>query len=394
MSKPIILIFSAGYLPGYKAGGPIRSISNLVAVLGNELQFKIITADRDLGESTPYSGVKLDEWQQIGSASVFYASPSSLKLMNLRKIINSVEYDVSYINSFFSTNFAIKPLLLRCLKLIPQTPTILAPRGEFSPGALALKRFKKSWYISLARLCRYYENITWQASSAFEELDIQNVFQNVKISISVPIVVAPDLPNVIESKLYCSPNKVTGELDIVFLSRISPKKNLEGALTLLEGLQGKIRFNIYGPAEDKVYFEKCMKVAVKLKPAVEVVYQGEVPHNKVKEIFSNHHLFLFPTHGENYGHVILESLVAGCPVLLSDQTPWTKLCEAGVGWEFPLHMKEEFRKALQQCLDMDNSTFHIMSQQSADYGRKKSIDPLVIEQNLMMFKSVLKVPLI
>jgi glycosyltransferase involved in cell wall biosynthesis len=42
----------------------------------------------------------------------------------------------------------------------------------------------------------------------------------------------------------------------------------------------------------------------------------------VPDTFARHDLFVLPTRGENFGHVIFESVAAGTPVLLSDQTPW------------------------------------------------------------------------
>ena len=42
-----ILIIMGRYLPGYKDGGPVRSIKNLTDFLGKEYNFKILTCDRD-----------------------------------------------------------------------------------------------------------------------------------------------------------------------------------------------------------------------------------------------------------------------------------------------------------------------------------------------------------
>jgi len=52
--KKIVLIFVGAYTPGYKAGGPIQSIQNLVECLNNDFEFKIITSDRDIGDSKAY----------------------------------------------------------------------------------------------------------------------------------------------------------------------------------------------------------------------------------------------------------------------------------------------------------------------------------------------------
>ena len=65
-----ILITCDYYLPGWKAGGPIRSLSALVEYLGDEFQFKVITRDRDFGDSKPYAGVEINKWQKVGRTEV------------------------------------------------------------------------------------------------------------------------------------------------------------------------------------------------------------------------------------------------------------------------------------------------------------------------------------
>jgi len=53
------------------------------------------------------------------------------------------------------------------------------------------------------------------------------------------------------------------------------------------------------------------------------------------ERLADYDAFIFPTLGENFGHVIIESLSAGCPVLCSDQTPWNDVFRAGGGSVIP-----------------------------------------------------------
>jgi hypothetical protein len=69
--------------------------------------------------------------------------------------------------------FTLHPLLARRLHLVPARPTVLAPRGEFSHGALMLKRFKKTVYRTATRLARLDRRLIWQASSDYEATDIQ-----------------------------------------------------------------------------------------------------------------------------------------------------------------------------------------------------------------------------
>ena len=360
-----ILTFVGYYFPGYKAGGPIRTLANMVDRLGDEFQFKIITADRDFGDTKPYPGIRIDGWNSVGKADVFYMSPGRRSLSDFRRPLCSTEYDVLYLNSFFSPHFTIKPLLLRRLGLIPDRPLIIAPRGEFSPGALGLKSLKKLVYITVARAFGLYKGAGWQASSEHEETDIRQWFGS-----NARVIIAPNLPPLINAadKPKAVKGKTKGCLKIIFLSRISRMKNLDGALDMLKELKGKVEFNIYGPMEDKLYWAECQKIISSLPENIKVKYRGSIAHDKVGAVMREHDLFLFPTLGENFGHVILEALCAGCPVLISDQTPWRDLEEKGVGWDLPLSKPEMFQEVLQKCVDMNDEEYVKWSERARGYG--------------------------
>ena len=57
-----ILVFADWYLPGYTAGGPIRSIANLVGKRDYDLS--IVTSDRDHGSSTAFRDLTFNKWVQ------------------------------------------------------------------------------------------------------------------------------------------------------------------------------------------------------------------------------------------------------------------------------------------------------------------------------------------
>lgn len=86
-----------------------------------------------------------------------------------------------------------------------------------------------------------------------------------------------------------------------------------------------------------------------------MTYQGVIPHEAVVERLSRYDLFVFPTLGENFGHVILESLLAGCPVAVSSVTPWQTLEAEGAGWVVPLEQEGRFVEVLQRVADMDEA---------------------------------------
>ncbi|MEL6194486.1 MAG: hypothetical protein AAFR66_20670 [Bacteroidota bacterium] len=58
MSKQVkLLIFSDWFVPGYKAGGPIRSITNFCLSMAKYLDIYVFTSDRDLGDDQAYKGI-------------------------------------------------------------------------------------------------------------------------------------------------------------------------------------------------------------------------------------------------------------------------------------------------------------------------------------------------
>ena len=153
-----LLVVTGHYLPGYNAGGPIRTLANTIEWLGDEFQFYVVTSDRDWGDRQPYSNIQRGTWQDVGKAQVRYLSPKEMRLFEWKRLLRALRYDLIYLNSYFSP-LTRKTLFLRRTGQIPEKPLVLAPRGEFSPGALSLKSLKKRLYISLIRPIGIYNNI-------------------------------------------------------------------------------------------------------------------------------------------------------------------------------------------------------------------------------------------
>lgn len=394
-----ILVLLGSYLPGYKAGGPIRSIENLVAALGGEFRFRIVTMDRDLGDKMPFPGIAAHQWVRVGKADVVYLRPGLRGFLYLYSLLRSTDqYTGIYINSFFATWFSILPVLMRWLKLCQPRRWVLAPRGEFSPGALRLKPTRKRLYMRLCKWLGIYRDFVWQASSAFESADIRREFplaEEVAIAAVIPGLDAgagyashatPGSDDATASASKTRRPKKPGQLHAVFVSRVSRMKNLAGAIRMLDGLSGSISLDIYGPAEDREYFEECQAAIAALPANITVVYHGQIEHEKVRPILADHELLLLPTMGENYGHVICEALVSGCPVLISDQTPWRNLEAEGVGWDIPLSDTQRFRSILQRCADGDSDWHARISTQAMKYGAKHASDPKTVEANRRLFQ--------
>lgn len=360
-SRIVVLIFVNYYLPGYRGGGPARTIANMVASLGDEFAFRIITMDRDFGDNCPYNSVKVDAWNQVGHAQVFYASPSARSLVHMARLIRETPHDILYLNSFFNTVFTIKPLIARKLRLVPRKPVVLAPRGEFSAGALQIKRWKKAPFMRLVRWLGVFDNIFWHASTSFECADIERAMQinraYINLARNIAIARETEEQSSTSQSIECkSQVREGGVLSVCFLSRIAPMKNLDFALKVLALIKTPTQFHIYGPKEMPAYWAECEALIGQLPHNVQVFYRGSVENDQVCATLSKHDLFFVPSRGENFGHVFVEALSAGLPILVSDQTPWRDLKMKQVGWDIPLAQPDQFVRAIEEAAACDAQT--------------------------------------
>ena len=150
-----ILLLCDYYAPGFRAGGPITTLSNLIARMSSNYDFYIITRDRDLLSSKPYD-IMLNEWVKYSDSHRYYISQIHISFAKLKKLIQEVAPRIIYLNSLFSYNFSIKILILKKLNLIYNCNILLSPRGELKESALSKGKFKKMIYIKLSKLFSLY----------------------------------------------------------------------------------------------------------------------------------------------------------------------------------------------------------------------------------------------
>lgn len=351
--KKKILICVDWYEPGFKAGGPIQSCKNLVAQLGEEYDFYILTSDRDINEQAPYPGIVTNSWIRMNSyAHVWYASPGTLDMKKLRQLFMELAPDIIYFNSMFSKNFTLLPLLaLRRIKFAGRA--VLAPRGMLHSGAIRQKGLKKKLFLQFFRLTGWPGKLQFHATDEQELKDVKAFFPSAKVK------VAANIPN-IDHGVLVYPEKRINELNAVFVSRLHPKKNLHFLLQLFREIRPsqKLSFDIYGVADDTRYATQCQELAAALPENVMVNFRGPLMSRDVLPTLKNSHVFMLPTLGENFGHAVFESLTVGRPVLISDQTPWRSLIPAKAGWDLPLANKQAFSDAIQQLFNMDQEEFN------------------------------------
>ena len=379
--KPCVLVLSSAYLPGYLAGGPVRSIANLIHRFGRDFTWKVITGDRDFKSQAPYGDVPIDRWCRVGSADVYYASPEALGAGRMLRLIRDTPHDLLYLNSFFDPRFSALPMLARKLGVLQRRPVLIAPRGEFSEGAYALKRWKKAPFVQIMSMFGVHTDADWHASTELEASDIRRVIGASDAQVHVASnLAASEVLDGVEAKCSRGP-----ELRVCFLSRISPMKNLDFALGVLAKVRQPVAFTVYGPKEDGQHWAECEQLVRALPAHIRFDYAGAIPHERVREELAKHDLFFLPTRGENYGHVLVEAWSAGLPVLISDQTPWRELEAKGVGWDLSLAQPERFVSVLDSVANWSLQSAGTASETCRRFAAVHSSDEAAQAANRTMF---------
>jgi glycosyltransferase involved in cell wall biosynthesis len=360
-------VLSEYFVPGFRAGGTIRSLDLLTSSPSADTSFYVFTGGHDLGAKTPYPGIRLHSWITEGGRCVCYintALPWSYArgLWKLRRL----RPDVYYLNSLWSPLFSLIPILFLFVGLLPRRPIVLAPRGELAEVMLLVNARRKraiGWVMKTFILPKLA--LTWHATSDEEAANIRRWIRTAKVVV-VPNLVSRTTGDACDVTSWTNDARPETSLRVLFLSRISPKKNLDGALRALAQVHVETDFRIVGPPEDRRYAALCQRLAKLLPPHVRVDMLGAVEHSGTAEHYRWADVLFLPTKNENFGHVLGEALAHGCPVLASTATPWTPvLAKASVR---PLEPSdtEGFAKSLNQLGELSLDDRNLLRQRTRE----------------------------
>ena len=353
-----LLIVSNFFKPGFRAGGPIKSIDLICKNLKDDYNILVVTSSRDIGTYQNYDDIKPNTILNRDGYKVIYLS--AYNFLNIFFQVKRYKPNLIYMNSIFSSQNIYIFFLNRLINL---PNIVLAPRGEISENALKIKRFKKKIVVHIFKIFKVFKNIDFHATDKFEANYLKKVFPKndiwvIKNFVSDQIIQPKKLP------------KKVNHINMCFASRISEKKNLKFALNVLNDSKLKnfqLNFDIWGPIEDSSYWQECQKIISSLPKNTTVSYLGTFnAYNQVEKL-SDYQLFFFPTLNENFGHIIFESMQLGIVPLISNNTPWTGINKFGAGI-FDLDHQDKFVDYLARFAKLDEKNFSKVSEMIVQYA--------------------------
>ena len=372
VSKCKVLVFIDWFYPAYKAGGPIKSVFNIICALYNEVEFLVITSNIDLDGGL--LNVRPNYEIKKSFYKIIYLDKENQSRKVYKKLHENFNPHYVYYNNLFSWKFTLIPY-----SMFRNNIQVIAPRGMLGKGALAIKPLKKNLFLKLAKLYLKNSKTIWHASTRQEEDEINQILGD-----KVKVLIAQNLSSKVEKRVLSGEFKKKEELRLIFISRISLKKNLLFLLERLKDLKEclNIKLEIFGPIEDEIYWKKCMWI---INSDNRISYSGVVHPDQIDKMLNKSHFFVLPTKHENYGHAVVEAINQGVPVLLSKNTPWLNLAKTSIGFDIPLNDVEQWNQKIKELYELENEDYMNMVKSCYKYSLKNIVSSEVLEQNRNLF---------
>lgn len=370
--RPIVVVLIASYPAVQRRTGPAQSVHAVLSKLAHEFTFLVVTS---------CEGVR----SRREAVRVIAPDKTWTTERSITRAIRRAGGDVLYVNSLFNWRFGFTPVVaLRLLK--PSMPILLAPRGELAAGALAIKRWRKRLFILAFSAARLHRFVCWQASTDLERADLERVFgPNLRIHVASDL---REFTEQRESRSDIRVDRTSSGAKLVFMSRITPKKNLHRLIASLGHLDSPVSLTIAGPVADGRYWDQCKAAIAMLPHDKQVTYVGAIPADEVLKFLETFELFVLPTLGENFGHAILEALAAGVPVVIGRDTPWSHVEDIGAGWRCDPTSTEAIAGAIAAFTSLSEADRAKMRTAAHLLASEWLDDDGIVDQNRRMLSSV------
>lgn len=209
-------------------------------------------------------------------------------------------------------------------------PYVVRPLGQLDAWSLAQHPLRKRLFL------RLWGNRLLEGAAAFHWTDEEERRRAPGFASGRPGFVSP---LGVEEALFAEPVAEGRRQEILFLSRLHPKKNVESLIDAFAALGESAagwRLVIAGDGEPEQV--GALRSRAENGPAGDSIrFAGWLSGEEKRRALREASLFVLPSRQENFGIVVAEALACGTPVVVSDAVALSAEVErAGAGWVAPL----------------------------------------------------------
>ncbi|MEA5599026.1 hormogonium polysaccharide biosynthesis glycosyltransferase HpsP [Rivularia sp. UHCC 0363] len=308
-------------------GGPSQMVLGLAPALASQgVKVTVLTTDSngDTGQK-PLDVTLNSPIQQFGYEIIYFKCSPFRRYkfsVDLLKWLNNHahEYDLAHIHALFSPLSSTAAAVCRAKKL----PYILRPLGTLDPADLRKKKQLKQLYAAILER----PNIAKAAAIHFtseQEAKVSHRFGAITKDLVIPLGVKEREKKCRDVKMFVS-NKFDIPDDVplvLFMSRIDPKKGLNLLIPALEKILSQgldFHFVLAGTNPQDPGYEQKIKSQIQASSLNKhTTVTGFVTGELKYALLEAADLFVLPSYYENFGIAVAEAMVAGIPVVISDQ---------------------------------------------------------------------------
>ena len=327
-----ILQIVPSYKPAYVYGGPIYSVGALCeaqAASGNEVF--VFTTNANGAKNLD---IVLEKVQYVNKVGIIYFpritgdhTHASPKLW-LALFKDAKKYDVVHLHSWWSV------LMMGCAWILwlRGVRFVFSPRGMFSNYSFNhnINPIKKGIFFGLLSK-PFLKNQIFHATALSEEKEIKDLFSK-----DAKVFTLPNLLNFPELSVdLIEKHSPDNKINLLFISRIDRKKGIEILLKAIQQfkfLQVPVKLTVIGSGSDD-YLNELKHLANSLTITENIIWKGSVEWNAKFDDILAADILVLPSYNENFANIILETLYAGRPVIVSK---YVGLCDYvsthNMGW--------------------------------------------------------------
>lgn len=305
-------------------GGPSQAINGMsksLVEIGNEVTIFTTNQDGDGVLDVPtdkpvlQNGVKIRYFpiQNPRSFGTSYPMARALK-----KGLKNREYDIVHIHSLYLFHGAVAAHYCRRYKI----PYIIRPHGTLDPFLYQRNRRKKA-IIEFLFENRNIKHATALHYTTEEEKILARPFINNDNGFVVPNGLYLEEYNVnIEKGQFREKYPETkGKKIILFFSRLNFKKGLDLLIHAFDNVsqsRDNVHLVITGPDNDG-YGDKVRKWIKERGLESKVTFTGILTGQEKLEVLYDSDMFVLPSYSENFGISVIEAMICGLPVIISNK---------------------------------------------------------------------------
>lgn len=300
-----ILIITPSYKPAFIYGGPIFSVAYLAEELSNRNEVLVLSTTANGHDELDFSNTNT---QNIDGVNVKFFSRQTKDHTHLSfgllKYLwqNGNQYEIVHIQSWWNLVALFSALICK----IKGWKYVITPRGMLSPYTYDSSILKRILHFFLGNFL--LKSAVIHATSSDEAVKIEAL--NSKYVIKV-------IPNFVNLDTPVLSKSVNNTSQLLFLSRIHPKKGLDILIKSIPMLDSNCHLNIVGDG-NSTYIQSLKSLVETLNIQDKITWHGSIYGDKKFEMYAHADLMVLPSHDENFANNVLESLLMGTPVVITE----------------------------------------------------------------------------